>query len=134
MGRLRGSLGEAGADSNRGLDASKKGRAVDDDLEAPPLFGAAARSFIFDLGLLEDAGDLVADLSRLEESAVGQRRVVGSGRGEMPLLVGGVEAIAVSDDKDVGWSTAHDGSNSGSNDDGSWRRRKGLVFSKTKKR
>lgn len=99
MGRLRGSLGEAGADSNRGLDASKKGRAVDDDLEAPPLFGAAARSFIFDLGLLEDAGDLVADLSRLEESAVGQRRVVGSGRGEMPLLVGGVEAIAVSGTK-----------------------------------
>lgn len=69
---------------------------MNDDLETPSLFGAGGGGIVFDLGLLEDASYLVANLSRLEETAVGERRVVWGGRGEMPFFVGCVEAIAVS--------------------------------------
>jgi hypothetical protein len=50
----------------------------------------------FELGLFEDAPDLVADLPGLLEAAVRQRRIIGRGRAEVPLFVGGVESVAVS--------------------------------------
>lgn len=64
--------------------------------------------FVFGFGLLEDAGNLITNSSGLQPTAVGQRRIVRSRGRKVPFLVGGIEAVAVPDDKDVGRRTAHD--------------------------
>lgn len=46
---------------------------------------------------LEDAPNLVADLARLKEAAVCQGRIIGRRRGEVPPLISGVEAVAMSE-------------------------------------
>ena len=72
---------------------------MDDDLEAPPPRGeasGAAGDLVVQLGLLEVVCDLVADLPRLQEAAVGQGGVIGRGRGEVPLFVRGIKSVSVS--------------------------------------
>lgn len=63
-----GCLGEAGADAHGRLDTPQKWRAVDDDSEAsalPGQGGAVVCDLGFDLCLLQNAGNLVADLAGL---------------------------------------------------------------------
>ena len=45
--------------------------------------------------LVEKGGDAQTEGFPLRPAAVGKRRIVGGGRGEVPLLVGGVETSAV---------------------------------------
>lgn len=47
------------------------------------------------LTLVEKGGDAQTEGFPLRPAAVGKRRIVGGGRGEVPLLVGGVETSAV---------------------------------------
>lgn len=87
-----GELGEAGADADRSLDASKERRGVNDDSEAPALEAGLTLvfRFVLELNLFEDIANVVADLSGLFEARVRQRRVVGSRGCEVPFLVRGI--------------------------------------------
>lgn len=58
-------LRKAGADTNGSLDASQERRGMYDDTEASSLSGGNLGVLSFELDLLEDVGDVIADLSGL---------------------------------------------------------------------
>lgn len=71
-----------------------------DDYSEPPALPAKP-SAVFghlsvDFGLLQNAPNLVAHLPGLQKAAVGQGGIVRGWRREVPLLVGGVESVAMS--------------------------------------
>lgn len=55
-----------------------------------------SRALVVGFGLLEDAGDLVADLSRLQKTTVCEGRIVGCRGGQMPRFVGCIKSASVS--------------------------------------
>jgi hypothetical protein len=68
---------------------------MDDDPETLPLVRlvlvlACSTGLLVGSSLFEDAGDLVTDLSSLEEATVGERRVVWRRGTQMPLFVSSV--------------------------------------------
>jgi hypothetical protein len=58
--------------------------------------GSLYRFKLLLIPLVEESRDAQAECPCLRPAAVGQRRVVGRRRGEMPCLVGGIETRAVS--------------------------------------
>lgn len=67
---------------------------MDDDLESFTTSFAIA-NLLFQLCLFEEIYNLVTNRAGLQKSAVGDWRIVRSWRGEMPLLVGSIQAIAM---------------------------------------
>lgn len=67
---------------------------------------AGSDSLILSLFLLQDGGNSCSDSPRLQPPTICERRVIRSGRREMPLLVCGIEALSVPDYEYVsGWFT-----------------------------
>lgn len=108
--------GEASADGDGSLHAAEERRAVDDHpipLLLPRLLRVLLRlSFAVGIGVSyrggkrgfllgrllafpQDVRNPRPDRSRLHPAAIGEGRVVGGRRAEMPLPVGGIEALSV---------------------------------------
>ena len=69
----------------------------DNSVFSLPLPGVAILLFVvFLLSILDDAAYSGAQVAGLGPAGVGQRRIVGCGRGEMPLFVGLVKSSAMS--------------------------------------
>lgn len=97
-----GNRGETGANGYGRLDTAQERRRVDDGLELASLprrslsCSCCGGRVILAFSLPQKLADSLAGCACLVPSRVCERGVVGGGRGKVPLLVGGVEAVSVS--------------------------------------
>ena len=71
---------------------------MDNDIVAALLSwpaGGGGSSFLLGIAVLEYGGDASAEGAALQPASVGQGRIVGRRRRQVPLLVGGIETVAV---------------------------------------